>query len=99
MVITGLTRNQFAGNRTWVRIPPSPPQSLAAQGLQGFFVPLERWRVVMLRAIQVQPAWLLKACADACRCGKDHPTKKLFIPEMYVDIPDCTQTNIVLLYC
>ena len=25
MVITGLTRNQFAGNRTWVRIPPSPP--------------------------------------------------------------------------
>ena len=26
MVITGLTRNQFAGNRTWVRIPPSPPR-------------------------------------------------------------------------
>ena len=26
MVITGLTRNQFAGNRTWVRIPPSPPK-------------------------------------------------------------------------
>ena len=25
VVITGLTRNQFAGNRTWVRIPPSPP--------------------------------------------------------------------------
>ena len=25
MVITGLTRNQFAGNRTWVRIPPAPP--------------------------------------------------------------------------
>ena len=26
MVITGLTRNQFAGNGTWVRIPPSPPK-------------------------------------------------------------------------
>ena len=25
MVITGLTRNQFASNRTWVRIPSSPP--------------------------------------------------------------------------
>lgn len=25
MVITGLTRNQFAGNRTWVRIPPAAP--------------------------------------------------------------------------
>ena len=26
VVITGLTRNQFAINRTGVRIPPSPPQ-------------------------------------------------------------------------
>ena len=25
VVITGLTRNQFACKRTWVRIPPSPP--------------------------------------------------------------------------
>ena len=25
VVITGLTRNQFAGNRTWVRISPSAP--------------------------------------------------------------------------
>jgi tRNA(adenine34) deaminase len=25
VVITGLTRNQFARKRTWVRIPPSPP--------------------------------------------------------------------------
>ena len=25
MVITGLTRNQFDGNVTWVRIPSSPP--------------------------------------------------------------------------
>ena len=25
VVITGLTRNQFAGNRTWVRIPPAAP--------------------------------------------------------------------------
>ena len=28
MVITGLTRNQFASNRTRVRIPPSPPKAL-----------------------------------------------------------------------
>ncbi len=28
MVITGLTRNQFASNRTRVRIPPSPPKFL-----------------------------------------------------------------------
>ncbi len=27
MVITGLTRNQFASNRTWVRIPHSPPKN------------------------------------------------------------------------
>ena len=27
VVITGLTRNQFAGNGTWVRIPPSPPEN------------------------------------------------------------------------
>ena len=26
VVITGLTRNQFAGNRTRVRIPPTPPK-------------------------------------------------------------------------
>ena len=26
MVITGLTRNQFASNRTWVRIPHSPAE-------------------------------------------------------------------------
>ena len=26
VVITGLTRNQFAGNRTWVRISPSAPR-------------------------------------------------------------------------
>ncbi len=25
MVITGLTRNQFGSNPTWVRIPPAPP--------------------------------------------------------------------------
>ena len=28
MVITGLTRNQFDGNVTWVRIPSSPPMRL-----------------------------------------------------------------------
>ncbi len=27
VVITGLTRNQFAGNGTWVRIPPLPLKS------------------------------------------------------------------------
>ena len=26
VVITGLTRNQFEGNLTWVRIPPCPPK-------------------------------------------------------------------------
>ena len=25
VVITGLTRNQFVGNHTWVRIPPAAP--------------------------------------------------------------------------
>ena len=29
VVITGLTRNQFASNRTWVRIPSSPPMETA----------------------------------------------------------------------
>ena len=29
VVITGLTRNQFASNRTWVRIPSSPPTETA----------------------------------------------------------------------
>ena len=37
MVITGLTRNQFASNRTWVRIPSSPPtEPLKTQCFQGF---------------------------------------------------------------
>ena len=30
VVITGLTRNQFASNRTRVRIPPSAPKEKAA---------------------------------------------------------------------
>ena len=29
VVITGLTRNQFASNRTWVRIPPAAPKQEA----------------------------------------------------------------------
>jgi hypothetical protein len=33
VVITGLTRNQFAGNRTWVRIPPSPPKTKGKKDL------------------------------------------------------------------
>ncbi len=28
-VITGRTRNAFGGNATWVRIPPTPPQSVS----------------------------------------------------------------------
>ena len=32
MVITGLTRNQCASNRTWVRIPSSPPKTQSYQG-------------------------------------------------------------------
>ena len=38
MVITGLTRNQFACKRTWVRIPPSPPSEtrLNSQGSDEF---------------------------------------------------------------
>ena len=32
VVITGLTRNQFASNRTWVRIPNSPPKTQSYQG-------------------------------------------------------------------
>ena len=39
VVITGLTRNQFDGNVTWVRIPSSPPtEPLKAQCFQGFFL-------------------------------------------------------------
>ena len=36
VVITGLTRNQFAGNRTWVRIPPSPPELAVTSHCQLF---------------------------------------------------------------
>ena len=37
VVITGLTRNQFAGNRTWVRISPSAPtKPLKAEAFKGF---------------------------------------------------------------
>lgn len=36
MVITGLTRNQFDGNVTWVRIPSSPPKRLKSLRLQPF---------------------------------------------------------------
>ena len=39
MVITGLTRNQFAGNRTWVRIPPAPPpKKPVIKPIAGFFL-------------------------------------------------------------
>ena len=39
VVITGLTRNQFAGNRTWVRIPPAAPKRTpSAIGRRGFFL-------------------------------------------------------------
>ena len=39
MVITGLTRNQFASNRTRVRIPPSPPsKNPVTMRVSGFFL-------------------------------------------------------------
>ena len=38
MVITGLTRNQFAGNRTWVRIPPAAPKAPEADASGAFFI-------------------------------------------------------------
>ena len=37
MVITGLTRNQFAGNRTRVRIPPSPPRRNELRSFRFFY--------------------------------------------------------------
>ncbi len=39
-VITGLTRNQFEGNLTWVRIPPSPPNKpcLCIKQKRGLFI-------------------------------------------------------------
>ena len=37
VVITGLTRNQFDGNVTWVRIPPAPPQTPESTTFSGVF--------------------------------------------------------------
>lgn len=38
MVITGLTRNQFAGNSgTWVRIPPTPPSRREQDNVRACF--------------------------------------------------------------
>ena len=37
VVITGLTRNQFAGNRTWVRIPPAAPTNATRTKTGGIF--------------------------------------------------------------
>ncbi len=41
VVITGLTRNQFASNRAWVRLPPSPPYSEKVLCIRAFsfFIP------------------------------------------------------------
>ena len=39
VVITGLIRNQFEGNLTWVRIPPAPPNASFMR-----FTPLGSWR-------------------------------------------------------
>ncbi len=38
MVITGLTRNQFESNLTWVRIPPCPPEQNGHPARGGRFV-------------------------------------------------------------
>ncbi len=51
MVITGLTRNQFASNRTRVRIPPSPPKRLNFEPLIFFFVPTTPIKMPMLSAL------------------------------------------------
>ena len=37
-VITGLTRNQFESNLTWVRIPPCPPEQNGHPARGGRFV-------------------------------------------------------------
>ena len=37
MVITGLIRNQFDGNVTWVRIPHPPPKLSEKSGISGLF--------------------------------------------------------------
>lgn len=37
MVITGLIRNQFDGNVTWVRIPHPPPKLPEKSGISGLF--------------------------------------------------------------
>ena len=37
-VITGLTRNQFVGNHTWVRIPPLPPMKNDLESSKSFFI-------------------------------------------------------------
>ena len=43
-VITGLTRNQFAGNRTWVRIPPAAPKT-RPPAIGGGLVLISSWEI------------------------------------------------------
>ena len=47
MVITGLTRNQFGGNATWVRIPPSPPTVTKSEHI--FFINICMFGIVIYR--------------------------------------------------
>ncbi len=45
VVITGLTRNQFVSNHTWVRIPPAAPTietCFLIRSKAGFFLILEK---------------------------------------------------------
>ena len=42
-------RNQFAGNRTWVRIPPSPPKPAAGACCRLFYVPSEAVSVSLVK--------------------------------------------------
>ena len=51
VVITGLIRNQFESNLTWVRIPHPPPQDESANGFLpfagSFFTVLKRGFLIL----------------------------------------------------
>ena len=51
MVITGLTRNQFAGNRTRVRIPPAAPKAPEAICFWSLFLSRRRMQSRTARII------------------------------------------------
>ena len=66
VVITGLTRNQFEGNLTRVRIPPSPPnlKTCNLNGLQVFLLYLYSCKAIPLQRCFsrfIQP-WTQNGC-------------------------------------